>query len=562
MGKKKLPASVNWRINFILGLFLLIGGLIGWRFFYLQVLHHKTYFLQAQAQHQNKTEIKSQRGKIYLKDKDEKNYFLATNREYYNLFAVPRELDNLKDRSEVIADIAETLARITGLAQDATAQKLSKTGDPYEPLFEKLSDAQYQEIRERDFPGLHFVKEWKRWYPQETLAAHVLGFLGRDEERGEIGQYGVEGYYQDTLAGAAGASVDSYDASGNWTGVPSEFFSPARDGDDIYLTLDQNIQFMIDKSLREIMEKWEAAGASAIVMDPKTGAILGMASEPSFNPNEYAKAPNLDVFLNPIIQNAYEPGSIFKPITMSSAIDSGAVTPQTTYEDTGSLLIGGHVITNAANRAFGLSTMTNVLEKSINTGIVFAQRKMEKDEFKGYIESFNLGRRLGIDLAGEVPGNIANLKYKRDIDYATIAFGQGIAVTPLQIVSAVSAIANGGAIMRPFLVEKTVSSEGEEKKTEVKEAARPISAQTASTLTAMMVSTVENGYDKIKVDGYYVAGKTGTAQMPDPEKGGYLDQYVHSFVGFAPAYDPAFIVLLKLDTPRGVRFASSSLAPV
>lgn len=532
------------------------------RLFSLQVLDHRIYLEQARAQHENKVEISPQRGKIYLQDKNDQSFILATNHEYYNLFAVPRELQKLEERERLITEIAVALSPLINLPEETIKKRLDKGDDPYEPLAERLNDDLYFKIQELDFPGLHFSKEWKRWYPQETLAAHVLGFVGQREDTGEIGQYGLEGFFNDLLAGQKGFSADALDAQGSWTGLSLGGFLAPVDGSDLYLTLDQNIQFMIEKELAQAIETWGAKSGSVVVMDPKTGDVLGMASQPNFNPNKYFETEDINVFLNPVVQEIYEPGSIFKPITMSAAIDSGRVSPTTTFVDTGSLTIGGYTITNAANRVFGESSMTRVLELSINTGAVFAQQKMEKDDFKNYLESFKFGHLLGIDLVGEVMGNIRNLNYKRDIDYATISFGQGIGVTPLQIVSALSAIANGGKIMRPHIVEKIVTPDGQEKKVEPEEIAQPISSQTASKLSAMLVSTVQNGYDKVKIKGYYVAGKTGTAQVPDPEGGGYLDEYVHSFVGFAPAYDPKFIVLIKLDQPQGVRFASSSLSQV
>jgi len=275
-------------------------------------------------------------------------------------------------------------------------------------------------------------------------------------------------------------------------------------------------------------------------MRPKTGEILGMCSQPGFDPNQYATVPDINVFLNPVVQSVYEPGSIFKPITMSAGIDSGRVTPQTTFTDTGSVKIGGYTITNAAGRSFGQSTMTNVLEQSINTGIVFVQQKIPKADFREYIESFDFGRPLGIDLTGELPGNISNLKYERDIDYATIAFGQGIAVTPLQMINAIAAIANNGQLMRPFVVEKIVGPGGNEQKNQPTVLSQPISSQTASKLTAMLVSTVENGYDKVKVPGYYIAGKTGTAQNPHGEPHGW-------FIAFAPYENPQIAVVVLLE---------------
>ncbi|MDD5590238.1 MAG: penicillin-binding transpeptidase domain-containing protein, partial [Candidatus Portnoybacteria bacterium] len=273
------------------------------------------------------------------------------------------------------------------------------------------------------------------------------------------------------------------------------------------------------------------------------------------------KTEDIDIFLNPVTQKLFEPGSIFKPITMAAGLDTAKITPETTYVDTGAVQIGGYTIKNAAERNYGLSSMTKVLEKSINTGAVFVERQTGEENFKKYVEAFGFDRPTGIDLAGESSGNISNLKSGREINFATASFGQGIAVTPIQMASAISVIANGGKLMKPYLVDKIVYPDGQEKKTEPIMTRQVVSERTAAKLTAMLVSTVRNGYDKIKLDRYFVAGKTGTAQIPSPD-GGYSDEYIHSFVGYAPAYDPKFLIFIKMDKPAGITFASDSLSPV
>lgn len=403
------------------------------------------------------------------------------------------------------------------------------------------------------------AENW-RWYPQGNLAANVLGFMGIvGDER--VGQYGVEQYYQEILNGKSGLLSSAKDALGNWLLVGDYNLEPAQDGASIYLTLDQNIQYAVEQKMKAVIEKWQASGGCAIVMEPKTGAIRAMASWPDFDPNDYQKTADVDYFINSCTQKLYEPGSVFKPIVMAAGLETGKISPQTTFVDTGLLQIGGYTIQNAQGRSYGLSTMTKVLEKSINIGVVFVQRLIGGEIFKKYIEAFGFDEQTGIDLAGEVRGDLKNIRENREINFATAAFGQGISVTPIAMASAVAAIANDGKLMRPYVVEKIVQPDGQEQVTRPTIVRRVMTSQNAGKLTAMLVSTVRNGYDKVKLPGYFVAGKTGTAQIAEGR--GYSDSDTnHSFEGYAPAYNPDFLIFLQLEKPHGIRFASESLAPV
>jgi cell division protein FtsI/penicillin-binding protein 2 len=336
---------------------------------------------------------------------------------------------------------------------------------------------------------------------------------------------------------------------------------PAQDGSSLYLTLDQNIQYMVAQKMKALAGKWQAAGGCAIVMEPKTGAIRAMVSLPDFDPNEYQKTPDVDNFMNSCTQKLYEPGSVFKPIVMAAALDTGKISPETSYTDTGLLQIGGYTIQNAQNKTYGLSTMTNVLEKSINTGVVFVQRLIGGEVFKKYIEAFGFDEPTGVDLAGEASGDLRNIREDREINFATASFGQGLSVTALEMASAIAAIANNGQLMRPYVVEKIVQADGREQVVQPRLIRQVIVPQSAAKLTAMLVSTVRNGYDKVKLPGYFVAGKTGTAQIAE-SRGYSAEDTNHSFEGYAPAYNPEFLIFIRLEKPRGIQFASESLAPV
>jgi len=389
-----------------------------------------------------------------------------------------------------------------------------------------------------------------REYPQKEIAAQVVGFLGGDG----CGQYGIEGFYNDILKGEEKFQGED---SGELDNI---------DGSDLYLTLDYNIQFMAESLLEKAREDLKIEGGEIIVLDPKTGEILALANFPNFNPNKYSEVENFDLFQNGAIQKIYEPGSIFKPVTMASAFNEGAITPHTTYIDKGIVKIGGYKIYNYGERVWGKRSMIEVLERSINTGAVFAERQVGHNKFLEYIKRFGFLEPTGIDLQGEVFSENIEFRKGYEINFATASFGQGIEVTPIQMARALAIIANGGKSIHPFVVDR-ISENGEVVKVNSKLSEEQIISQkTSSQLTAMLVSVVENGYGKAaKIPGYYIAGKTGTSQVPwsslGIEKKGYSDKTWQSFVGFVPAFNPRFLVLVKLNNPQA-KTAEYSATPL
>lgn len=389
---------------------------------------------------------------------------------------------------------------------------------------------------------------YARFYPEKTLASSVIGFLGF-QDKNRIGQYGIEEYYEPWLSGQVGSS--------NF--LAKVFSNGSGQGSSLILTIDKNIQFFAEAKLKELVDKWGASGGSVIIQDPKTGSIIAMADYPYFDPNRYSSY-SLGEFINANIQVPFEPGSSFKSITMAAALDTGSVKPETSYFDSGEIRVGASTIRNYDLKSNGWQTMISVLEKSINTGAVFAMRQTGHDKFLEYLERFQFGKKTDVDLAGEAAGDIKNLYTGREINFVTASFGQGISVTPLQLVNAYSAIANGGNLMRPYLVEKIIKADGESIIVKPEVIAEPITPETSKTLTSMLVSVIENGsIKKAIVPGFHIAGKTGTAQEAKPE-GGYSEFFIHNLVGFGPAENPRFTVLVKLDKPKGVETAAVSLA--
>ncbi len=544
----------NYRFYALLVILFLVAGGIVARLFSLQIIRHGFYTALAQDQHEVLAKLIPRRGEIFIQEKNNIWHPLAVNRDFKTVFLSPKEVI---DKNE----IAQKLAPLVEMAEDKILEKLKDPEDPYEPLKSKLDDEIAEKINNLNLKGVHLTPESWRWYPQGNLAANVTGFMGTKNDQ-KVGQYGLEQYYEDTLGGRSGLLQSEKDALGRWLLMGNYNLEPAQDGASLYLALDQNIQYMIEQKMKALIEKWNAAGGCAIVLEPKTGAIRAMVSLPSFDPNDYKNIKDPDYFMNSCTQKLYEPGSIFKPIVMAAGLDSGKISPETTFIDTGSVKIGGYTIQNAQLKTYGQSTMTRVLEKSINTGVIFVQRLIGGELFRNYIEAFGFDEMTGIDMAGEVRGDLKALKEEgREINFATAAFGQGVSVTPIEMAVAIGAIANDGKMMKPYLVEKIVQPDGQEKVTQPQVLRSVIAPATAGKLTAMLVSTVRNGYDKIKIKGYFIAGKTGTAQIAT--RGGYSDEETsHSFVGYAPAYNPKFLILLKMDRPHGIQFASESLAPV
>jgi cell division protein FtsI/penicillin-binding protein 2 len=550
----------NWRFYFLVAVIFLCFGVIVFRLFFLQITKHGYYKAQADSQHQHFQPIYPVRGEIFMRDRntEDSDSFLfpvAINKDFWNISVVPKEIEEKEETVQQLAPLLE-------IDEESLRERVNKENDPYEPLKSKVEQSLVDKVRALSLKGILFEKEGWRYYPNSDLICHLIGFLGMDDSK-KVGRYGVEGYYEKELAGKAGLIEAKKDSSGEIISVGGSVIEEPEDGADLILTIDPNVSSFVEKKLAATIKKLDAVKGTIIVMEVKTGAIRAMSSLPGFDPNKYNEVKDSKLFLNPAISEIFEPGSIFKPVTMSAALDAEVLMPNTTYEDKGYTEVSGVIINNALDKAEGVQTMTQVIEKSLNSGAIFAQQELGKDGFKKYVEKFGFGEKTGIDLGGEERGNISNLKKKNDVDYATMAFGQGIAVTPIQLVAAIGAIANDGVLLRPYILERIIYKNGEEKITRPKEVRRVISSDAASRMTAMMVSAVKNGYSKkAGIEGYSIAGKTGTAQIPDPIKGDYSEETIHTFIEFFPAFNPRFVILIKVDKPKGIRFSSDSITPL
>jgi len=533
----------------------LFVALIIFRVFNLQILRGDYFKALAENQHGIQQAINANRGEIYFSPiNNGVPVLVATNVAKNMVFAVPKEVTDKPNT-------AAKLAKLLEMDLTEVANKVAGSGN-FSIIKKQVDDEVSKTLKAMDLPGIYLQAEDVRFYPEKDLASQVIGFLGfKDDIR--VGQYGVEGKYQKELAGSIGILDADTDPSGRWITTASRSFVPAVDGDDIYLTIDRTIQFKAEEVLKKTLAEHDAPSGSIVIVEPKTGAILAMASEPGFDLNNYGKVVDQSVFNNRVLSGDYEPGSIFKPITMAAAINEKKVTPQTTYVDAGELQIDDKLIKNSDPTPRGEQNMIEVLTESLNTGAVYAQQQIGNDKFKKYVERFGFGKSVDLGLSGQVEGNLDNLKRKGDIFFATASYGQGITVTPIQLIQAFTAIANGGKMMTPYVVRKIVHSDGsiDEPRPDTEE--QILDTQTAVQVAGMMVEVVESGHGKkAAVSGYYIAGKTGTAQVAYKDRSGYdPNTNIGSFIGFGPVDDPRFLMLVRIDNPTSVKFAESTAAP-
>ncbi len=539
-----------------LAIVIVLGGaMIICRLYFLQVVSYQKWLALAEDQHNAFWELSAERGEIFMRD-GEIRYPLAVNREYQLLYVVPKEIKE-KDR------VAVELSRIFGMDVGPIRDKLDRPDDPFEIVKKRLNEEEVARVKELDLDGVGLLPEKYRYYPAGELAAQVIGFASLGE-RGGAGGYGVEASLDGNLRGTTGSVAQEKDAGGRWIPLSDRTVVSAKNGDSILLTLDRVIQYETEKILREATEQYGADRATAIVMDPKNGDILAMASFPQFDPNNYSQVEDYSVFLNPAVSAAYEPGSVMKPITMAIGIETEKISPNTEYVDTGVVTIGGYAIRNSEDKVYGRSTMTKVLEESINTGVIFVEKLVGNKAFGEYMRRFGFGERTGVTLPAELPGNTKNLDNLRsDIQFFTASFGQGITVTPLQLVNAYATLANGGRLLRPHIVDRIIRPDGTEEDVLPEEIRRVVSEETARTAGRMLRSVVTNGHGKrADVPGYLVGGKTGTAQVAKSDAKGYEEgMTIGTFAGYAPLDDPRFAVVVKIDNPKSVQWAESSAAP-
>lgn len=543
------------RIVFLTVFFVVCLIIIVLRLAYMQILQKDKYQAMADNQRTGEYQLLPTRGEIMIWDSfANKPYTVATSSEKILVYA----------NASAITDLENTINRLSELLQidkEVLREKLQDNSKKYIVLKKDLTEAEQNAVKDANLSGISFDKETSRLYPEGSLLAQLLGFVGYKGDQ-RVGSYGLELAFEKELAGTPGTLMQEKDNSGRWIFGGKRDQNPAVDGDSLLLTIDKTIQLKTEAVLKDTVEKHGADSGSVVIMDPKTGAILAMATYPTFDLNNYSKVENPEIFNNQVTVAAYEPGSIFKPLTMAAAINEGKISPSTTYNDTGEVKVDEYAIKNSDEKAHGIQTMSQVLEESLNTGTIFAKDSIGNKKFSDYVSKFGFGQKTGVEVQ-ESAGDLSNLKGNIKVNYHTASFGQGINVTPLQMVQAFSSIANGGLMVKPFIVRQIIRKAGGIDEVGRTETTQILSSKTASEVAAMMVNVVEKGHGvKAAVPGYYIAGKTGTAQVPRKDGKGYEENNnIGSFIGFGPVEDPRFVMLVRINHPRTVKFAESTAAP-
>ena len=543
---------MNGRIRLI-SFVIIFGALVmSLRLYFVQIVHGGSFVSEAERQYVNKNTLSYDRGEIYFESKVGELIPAAISRSGFTVAINPKIM---KDPKKVFEDLSQVLP----LDRDDFFAKSSKKDDVYEEIAKHLNSETSEKIEALNIYGVNVSTDKWRYYPGGKLSAQSIGFVGFD---GDLlaGRYGLERYYEDIL---------KRDPSKAYNNFFAEFFSnvkeslndlPAEEG-SIVTTVEPSVQLFLESELQNVRDKWGSDGAGGVVIDPMNGEILGLAWNPGFDLNNF-KESDVKHFDNPIVEGVYEMGSIVKPLTMASGIDSRTVTAASTYYDAGFLFLNNKRISNYDGKGRGTVSMQEVLNQSLNTGAAYVAMKMGNQEFAEYMKNFGVGTETGIDLPNEGHGLINNLDSTRDIEIVTASYGQGVAFTPIATVRALSALANGGTLITPHLVKKIEYESGISKKVSFAPGKQVIKKETSDEITRMLVNVVDKALrgGTAKISGYSVAAKTGTAQMTNEGQAGYVEgKYLHSFFGYFPAYKPRFLVFLFHLYPKNVRYASETL---
>lgn len=530
--------SVFW------GFFLILTFIIV-RLFYVQAIAPDQF---ASNDYLRTVRINPLRGSIT----DRNGEPLVINETRYELFAEPKNIT--EDVDDVIGDLDRILK--TG---EATLEAKFKTDKLWIAVDRDISYQEKERIEKLDIHGLGFTETTRRYYPEASLAAQLIGFVGKDEDGDGVGYFGVEGYYNKDLEGLPGILKTERDVLGRPIVVGTQDKLKGEDGRKLVLTIDKNTQRIVKEKLQDALETYEADSGCVTVADPWTMEIRAMTCLPDFDPLKYYEFTEKE-FRNPIVTDVFEPGSIFKPLIVAAALEEEAIKPSTTFDEDGPLKIGGYYIRTWNDKYSGKIDISHILQTSSNVGMVYIGEKMGDEKVRKYLDLYGLGELTNIDVQGEVPSSLRSKWYP--IDYATATFGQGVAVTQIQMITAFSALLNDGWLMRPYVVKKMIAEEGSSSIIYPKKVRRILSKKTAAQVRKMLYETVLHGEAKWKVPkGYKLGGKTGTAQIA--VEGSYDASKTNaSYIGFAPVDKPELVVLVTLHEPKASPWASETAAPL
>ena len=541
------------RIRIITACILLLAVILLIRLYQVQIAHGDAYLAQAERQYVHTVRELFQRGSIFFTTRDGEKVSAATIKSGYLLAINPQKIMDPEG-------VADAIGTIISIDRDDFIERSHKKHLTYQEIENQIDNKEAEHIQALDLPGVQLYRNQWRYYPGDELAARTVGFIGYNEHV-LGGRYGLERYYDDVLIHnderlAVNFFAEIFTNLGNLV-----FDTNEQEAGNIVTSLEPTVSRTFDSILEKTQEQWQSSTTGGIIINPKTGEVIALSVVPTFDLNDRSGV-EIARFRNPLVEDVYEMGSIIKPLTVAAGLDAGVIEPWSTYYDAGTLELDGYTIHNYDGRGRGTVGMQEVLNQSLNTGVAYIMHQMGKERFREYFLNLKLGTETGIDLPNETYGLVQNLQSPREVEYATASFGQGIALTPIATVRALSTLANGGVLVTPHIVKRIEYENGTVKEVGFPEGERVFSEETGDEITHMLIKVVDDALrgGDAALEHYTIAAKTGTAQIADPVHGGYYeDRYLHSFFGYFPAYDPQFLVFLYTVEPKGVSYASETL---
>ncbi len=546
--------SFVFRTKVLFLFILIIAFVFAGKLFSLQIINNNSYLEKADHQYVSSSSDIFERGSIFFQKKDGGLVSSALQATGFKLAINPSKIIDKED-------VYTKLSSILPLDHDKFIAKAEKTADPYEEVADRLTKEEADAISILKISGVSISKEKWRFYPGGNLASHAIGFVGYN---GDVlaGRYGLERQYEKDLTRDKSSVYVNFFAE-VFSDISKTLFNGEEEGGNLVTTVEPQMQSFLEKKINEVKDKYNVDSVGGIIMNPKDGSIYALGVKPDFNLNDFSKEKT-STFSNPLVENVLEFGSVVKPLVMAAALDAKVLTPQTTYDDKGSVIIEKHEIFNFDKKGRGPNTsMQEVLNQSLNTGMVFVEQYLGKEKLRDYLLGYGIKNKTEIDLPNETSGLVSNLNSPREIEYANASFGQGIALTPVEMIRALASLSNGGNLVTPHLVKSIKYDDGIKKEINYPIIPTKITPATSEEITNMLVTVMDKSLKGglAKFDHYSVAVKTGTAQVANPKDGGYYeDRHTHSFFGYFPAYDPKFIIFLYAVNPKGVPYASQTWA--
>ena len=546
--------SPTLRSRIVLVCFLFFTLVLIAKIFLVQIVHGDDYSGSADRQYVTPADNIYERGTIFFQSKNGQLISAATQTTGFKLAIDPSKITDAES-------VYIKLSKITTLDHDDFLLRAGKAADSYEEIMHRLSKEEADAISILKIPGVNIFKEKWRLYPGGSLASHTLGIVGyKGTELG--GRYGLERQYNTELTWTNNNPYVNFFAE-VFSNINKTLFESDKGEGNIVTTIEPEVQNFLEKKLTEVEGRYQADSIGGIIMNPMDGSIYALTVKPDFDPNDFSKVKKISTFSNPLVENVLEFGSVVKPLVMAGALDAGGLTADTTYNDKGSVIVEKKEIFNFDKKGRGPDTsMQEVLNQSLNTGMVFVEQKLGKEKLRDYLLSYGIKDKTGIDLPNETSGLVSNLNVTREFEYANAAFGQGIAITPVSLVRALASLGNGGNLVVPHVTKEIRYENGSSKKIVYPTTRAKISKQTSEEITRMLVVVMDKSINKTglaKLEHFSVAVKTGTAQVADNTTGGYYeDRHTHSFFGYFPAYEPKFIIFLYAINPKGVQYAATT----